>query len=158
MRNLVITRLAYCNALLYGITGELLKRLQLIQNSAARLVTGTAKYAHITQDLIKLHWLPVKQRIVYKIIVVVYKALHGMAPAYISEMLVAYTPKRLLRSSSKSHLRELRPKCITFGGRSFACCAPKLWNSLPSDVIASPTLDILKKRLKTHLFHLAYSA
>ena len=46
--------------------------------SAARLVTGTAKYAHITQDLIKLHWLPVKQRIVYKIIVVVYKALHGI--------------------------------------------------------------------------------
>ena len=156
VRNLVTTRLDYCNSLLFGISGELCKRLQLIQNSAARLVTGTAKHDHITRDLIKLHWLPIKQRIVYKIIVIAYKALHGMAPSYISDMLTEYTPRRSLRSASKSLLCEHKSNCVTFGGRAFEHSAPKLWNLLPNEVITSPSLDILKTRLKTHLFHVAY--
>ena len=142
VRNLVITRLDYCNALLYGITADLIRRLQLIQNSAARLITGTPKHAHITQDLIRLHWLPIKQRIAFKIIVLTYKALHGMAPPYISQMLTPYNPSRTLRSASKSLLSEFCPKCVTFGGRAFSRAAPTLWNSLPEYVLTSPTVDI----------------
>ena len=71
VRNLILSILDYCNAL-YGVSGELIRRLQLIQNSAARLITGTQKHSHITQDLIDLHWLPVRQRFIFKMAVLVF--------------------------------------------------------------------------------------
>ena len=66
-------RLDYCNALLYGISGGLIQRLQSVQNMAARLVTGARRRDHITSVLRQLHWLPVKQRIDFKLTVMVYK-------------------------------------------------------------------------------------
>jgi len=75
------TRL-YCNALLYGISGGLIQRLQSVQNAAARLVTGARRRDHITPVLRQLHWLPVKQRIDFT--VMVYKSLHSFALPYLS--------------------------------------------------------------------------
>ena len=157
-RNLVLSRLDYCNSLLFGVSGELHRRMQLIQNSAARLVTGSAKHDHITPDLVHLHWLPVRQRIVFKIAVLVFKALHGESPMYISEMIASYAPERTLRSSTKSLVRESAPKCVTFGGRAFSYAAPKLWNKLPSDIRNASSLDLFKKQLKFHLFNEAYAS
>ena len=81
-----------------------LGRLQIIQNSAARLITGTKKYSSITPVLQELHWLPVKSRISFKILLLTFQCLHNMAPSYLQELLKKYTPARNLRSSQKNLL------------------------------------------------------
>ena len=81
----ISSRLDYCNSLLVGVSGDLLNRLQSVQNAAARMVTGTRKYDHITPVLRGLHWLPIRQRVVYKVAMLVYKCLHGVAPSYLTE-------------------------------------------------------------------------
>ena len=65
IHSFVTTNLDYCNAILYGLPKVLLNRLQLVQNRAARIVTFTKKYEHITPSLIDLHWLPVEYRIMH---------------------------------------------------------------------------------------------
>ena len=83
----VTTNLEYCNAILNGLPKVLLNRPQLVQNRAPRIVTFTKKYEHITPSLIDLHWLPAKYRIIYKILLLVYKAVNGLSPSYISNLL-----------------------------------------------------------------------
>ena len=79
----VTNNLDYCKVMLYGLPKVLLNRLQVVQNRAPRIVTFTKKYKHITPSLIDLHWLPVEYRIIYKILLLVYKAINGLSPSYI---------------------------------------------------------------------------
>ena len=95
----------------------LLSRLQHIQNTAARVVTLSRKSCHITPILKELHWLPVSQRIVFKLMLI--KSFNDIAPIYISELLKVYTPSRNLRSSNMSLLKEPTSK-RTWGDRSFS--------------------------------------
>ena len=81
----ISSRLDYCNQLFVSVIGRLLDKLQLLQNAAARLVTGTRKFDRITPVMRELHWLPVRQRIRFKIAILVFEHLHGLAPAYLSE-------------------------------------------------------------------------
>ena len=90
----------YCNALLYGLPKYLINRLQLLQNLAAHLVTLTRRQEHITPILRSLHWLPVHYRIVLKILLLTYKALNGLAPDYIKDLLKYNDSRRTLRSST----------------------------------------------------------
>ena len=83
----VTNNLDYCKVMLYGLPKVLLNRLQVVQNRAPRIVTFTKKYKHITPSLIDLHWLPVEYRIIYKILLLVYKAINGLSPSYISSFL-----------------------------------------------------------------------
>ena len=78
MQSPVMSRLDYCNALLIGIQQDLIAKLQRLQNSAARIVSRTRKYEHITPVLIKLHWLLIKLRIQFKVLLLVYEALNGL--------------------------------------------------------------------------------
>ena len=126
----VMSRLDYCNALLIGIQQDLISKLQRLQNSAARIVSRTRKYEHITPVLIKLHWLPIKFRIQFKVLLLVYKALNGLAPKYIKEHLVHYKPRRHLRSEAKVLLDKPRTR-LKLGDRAFSISAPRLWNALP---------------------------
>ena len=86
MIKLITSRLDYCNALINGISNTTLNKLQHVQNTAARIITRTSRHSHITPVLKKLHWLPVKYRVQYKVLTHTYKALHEEYPAYIRNM------------------------------------------------------------------------
>ncbi len=151
------SRLDYCNALLGGCCARVINKLQMVQNAAARVLTRTRKYDHISPVMSTLHWLPIKHRIDFKILLIIYKALNGLAPQYLSELLLHYSPPRPLRSQNSGYLIIPRISKPTAGGRSFFYLAPKLWNNLPNTVREADTLCQFKSRLKTHLFNLAYT-
>lgn len=153
---LVLSKLDYCNVLLYGVPDCLLNKLQRVQNHAARLITGTHKYDHITPALYSLHWLPVEQRITYKLLLLTFKALNGLAPEYICDLLEPYKPCRSLRSSAQNLLKEPSFRLKTYGARSFQCAAPRSWNHLPNSMRTVTNLQTFKKNLKTELFKNAY--
>ena len=115
---LVTSRIDYCNSILYDLSQSFLIKLQ---NRAARILVNESKYAHVTPILSQLHWLPVKQRIVYKILLVVYKALNGYAPEYLSNLLNPYVPVRSLRSEDKCLLQIPLTKLISFCDKTFPC-------------------------------------
>ena len=127
-----------------------ISRLQHIQNTAARVVTLSRKSCHITPILKELHWLPVSQRIVFKLMLIVHKSVNNIAPIYISELLKVYTPSRNLRSSNMSLLKEPTSK-RTWGDRSFSVAAPRLWNHLPTKLKSCHSITRFKSLLKTHL-------
>ena len=92
----ITSRLDYCNSLMFGIPKELISQIQKRQNHAACVITKWRKCDHITPVLVDLHWLPVKQRIDFKIILLTYKDLSGLAPAYMRELLIPHPPKPTL--------------------------------------------------------------
>ena len=140
---LVFPYIDYCNSLLYGVSKSVLHRLQRVQNSAARLVLRRPRSRfESTKPLRKaLHWLPVSERICYKIAVLTFKCLNGLAPAYLAELVALHKPSRDLRSGHQ-HLMEVpRPRLERYGGRSFAAAAPLIWNALPLNVRAVSSLS-----------------
>ena len=144
------------NALLYGLPASLLVKLQRVPNTAARIVTLTPRIDHITPILKDLHWLPVKYRVQFKIIFLVWRLLNNMGPSYIRDMLSLYTPSRALRSKSEYKLVIPKTRLKSCGDRAFSVAVPTLWNKLPLTIRRAQTIDAFKQALKTFLFSLAY--
>ncbi len=147
------SRLDYCNALLGGCPATSINTLQIVQNAAARVLTRSRIYDHITTILQSLHWQHIKFCISFKILLL---ALNGIAPAYLTNLLSRYNPTRSLRSQNSGLLVVPRIAKSTKGGRAFSYLAPKLLNNLPDNVRGSDTLSLFKSRLKTHLFSQAF--
>ena len=164
--SLVHSKLDYCNSLLLNLPSAQTNRLQLVLNSAARAVTKTPKFHHITPILKSLHWLNINERIQYKVLSLTYKTLNSSRPAYLHS-LVTVNHSRSTRSSSLVTLnRPSNPSHLQLTKRSFYHEAPAMWNRLPpefrqlaplsstSPLAISPTL--FHKKLKTHLFHSSF--
>jgi hypothetical protein len=152
---LITSRLDSCNALLLHLPKCLTKKLQRVQNTAARIIMCAPRHSSISSILQELHWLPIIERIEFKICTLTWKALNKCAPNYITELLTPYTPARTLRSGDQMLLSV--PKCrVNYGERAFCIAAPKLWNSLPLVVRHHEHYDAFKVSLKTHLFRKAY--
>jgi exonuclease III len=151
----ITSRLDSCNALLYHLPSRLLRKLQRVQNTAARIVTRSPKHCSITSVLQELHWLPVSARIEFKICTVTWKALNGRAPAYIVDLLTPHTTGRRLRSADQALLHV--PRCrVNYGERAFSIAAPRLWNGLPAYLRKVQHFDSFKSKLKTHYFTKSY--
>ena len=133
----ISSKLDYCNGLLYGSPSSEIQKLQRLQNAAARLITRTKKSDHITPVLINLHWLPIKHRVVFKLLLYTYKALHGLAPDYLANLSTFYKPVRTLRSSGPT-MSVPRSRTSTYGDRSFACVSPRPWNQVPDFITPRP--------------------
>ena len=152
------SRIDYCNSLLYGVSDYNISRLQRIQNCAARIITNTKKYDHITPVLRKLHWLPVRYRIQYKILLITYKAITGMAPDYLCSLISIKVSDKSLRSSKQIILHVPASKLKSYGDRSFSVAGLVLWNRLPESVKSVKTLNHFKSLLKTYLFDAVFNS
>ena len=149
----------YCNPLLSGCPQSVIRQLQRVQNNAARLILRLRKTEHISPHLASLHWLPVSERIHYKISTIVYNTVYTTLPRYLYDLLSLYTPARPLRSAADtSALCVPSVRTATFGFRSFSHSGPTVWNSLPLHIRSSDSVSKFKCRVKTHLFDRAYNS
>ena len=149
---LVLSKIDCCNSLYYKLKSCSIKKLQSIQNSAARIVMKTNRFdrVHSADLLMKLHWLKIEDRIVYKLLVLVYKCIEKKAPNDLSALIVL---------SDRSRHKKLVERCYksSYGERAFSVCGPKLWNSLPHDLRAINSIEKFKEKLKTYLFKKSYN-
>ena len=149
---LVISSLDYCNVLYHGIEQTKLDQLQSIQNRACRIIFGLKRDVDVDSYLMKLHWLKIRERIIFKMLLLVYKSLIGLAPGYLAELLT-------YNNISGSRAPSLHIPMISspLGSRAFMCQAPKHWNELPCDIKCSVNVNVFKKKLKTYLFKKSYN-
>jgi len=153
----ILSRLDYCNALLYGSPKSVIRPMQLVQNAAARLVFRSKITQDITPLLRQLHWLPVETRIQYKICCILYKIAEGTAPEYLSDLVNKHIPPRVVRSAFQNKfVKAPKFQREVHGGRCLSVAADRLWNQLPLSLRLCPSLPSFKGNLKTHLFREAF--
>ena len=160
---LVSNWLDYCNSLFKSLSKFNLRKLQCIQNTAARIVSNTSRYTSITPTLKKLHWLSVEQRTVFNAAKLVYKFLHTGFPKYFAPYLSSYSSSYSTRRSQSVGNFLIIPKfyvsvhkSVKKFSNSLAFDAPTVWNALPDEIHASPSLASFRKQLKTFLYTKAY--
>jgi hypothetical protein len=152
----VTSRLDQNNSMLVGQPKKNLKCLQNVQNAAARLIVGLKKKDHVTPTLMKLHWLPIEYRILYKILLLTFKSLNGHGPGYLKELLNKYIPSRSLRSETENILLVPKTHYVSTQKRAFGVRAPAEWNHLPCHLRHIDNVDAFKTALKTYFFKMAY--
>ena len=124
-----------------------LAKLQRVHNTSARVIPGQRKFDHITPSLIELHWLPVRQRVTFKLATLTFKLIHTHQPAYLFELIANYQPVRLLRSSNH-RLLCVNPTRTVLASRGFKHSAVTVWNDLPVDIRNIDTFCGFRRRLK----------
>src|SRR5664279_6506188 len=158
-RSIVMSKLDYCNAVLYGSPKTTIAVLQRVQNSLARVVLLLKICASASPLLQSLHWLHIDARISFKIAVITYKVRSTNTPVYLSSILSenSLLSSMVLRSASRP-LLSVRCMRTEHGRRAFHIAAPTVWNSLPTDIQLASSLNVFKKRLKMFLFAIAYNS
>jgi hypothetical protein len=154
----VTSRIDYCNIILAEAPKAITDKLQRVLNAAARVVSGTRKFDRGLTRLLRdeLHWLSVRERVVFKLAVMVHQCLNGRTPSYLMNHCIPVSnvaSRRHLRSASRHLLIVPRYRLSTYGRRAFSVVGPMVWNSLP-DAIRDPAIsaDSFRRSLKTFLF------
>ena len=122
------------NRLLFGASNKNISRLLRIQNNLARVVTNHGKYDRITPILAELHWLPIRERIEFKLCTLTYKVRTNKQPAYLASCLTEFVPTRTLRSASRHLLTVPQTRTVT-ASRRFSVAAPTAWNRIRSQFV-----------------------
>ena len=149
------SRLDYCNSLLYGVPDHHVQKLQRVMNASARLIFCAPKHplhCHITPLLKQLHWLPIRLRIEFKILLITFKVLQGSAPKYLIDLISVLPPSRYDLWRNNKGILLSTPKRFTkatMGDRSFMTAAPRLWNSFPISIRPACTTNDFKQKPKT---------
>ena len=155
----VLSRIDYCNSLLFGSAHDVTFHLLRKQNYAARVILRLPMSSSITIHINSLHWLPVKVRSTYKIACLCYHCHSSTAPSYVTDM-PHRKPLHTRNTHSSSYTMPLlnRPahSKATLGDRSFSFTSSSVWNSIPNDVRCAPSLSSFKSPLKTYLFRSVY--
>ena len=155
----VLSRIDYCNSLLFGSTHDVTSHLQRIQNYAALVILRLPMSSSITMHLGLLHWLPVKVRSTYEIACLCYHCHSSTAPSSVTDMLHK-NPLHTRNTRPSSYTTPLLNRPVhskaTIGDHSFSFASSSVWNSIPNDVRCAPSLSSFKSRLKTYLFRSAY--
>ncbi len=146
------------NSLLYGLSSKDIKRLQRLQNRAAKLIFTAKKSDHVSPLLQQLHWLPIQERIIFKLLTVTYKCWNETAPPYLTELITPYQPNRTLRSSSDTRILTKPQTRYTSSSKGFYAAAPNLWNNLHYQIRHAQSLSDFKISLKTHLSHTYFAS
>jgi len=153
MRTLVLSKLDYANALLLGCKQTDISRLQRLHNKAACIIYQVPRFHSTSVLLNNLHWLPINKRILFKILMYIYKCINDLAPVYLADSISLFTPSREgLRSSMDTTRLSVARSNRKYGAGSFSLEGPKLWNNIPCVVRTSPTIMVFKTSLKGHLF------
>ena len=147
---LVFSKLYYCSSVWSSTTKKNIKKLQNVQNFAARIITRSRKFDRITPVLKELKWLSVQSMLIYRDCVLVFKCLRGFAPDYLAKM---------FKKRSEIHNKDTRnknkmdiPRYRTAAGqRTFYYRAVSLWNNLPGSLTELANLALFKKELMRHL-------
>lgn len=145
MHSIVGSRLDYCNVLLYGVNKSVIQKFQKVQNAAARLISKRRKRDSVSDVLIDLHWLPVEQRIIFKLLVLTYKIVNGIAPQVLCSLISLRNEGELLLDNVYLN--------TNYGRRSFTYAAPRYWNALPINIRRANSVDAFKRATKHLLFN-----
>ena len=157
IQSLVLSRLDYCNALLAGSPDCYLRKLQSIQNIACRIICRLRKYDHVSTFMLDLHWLKVRERITFKIAIMMFRCIHGTAPSYLIDLLNFRGNTRSLRTTTHRHIQPaLMSNSQAFKG-AFQSCGPLLWNELPRHLVVIDNEADFRKKLNTYLYTKSYS-
>ena len=134
-----------------------MNRLQIVQNHAARLITLSTRRDHVQPTLKSVHWLPIAERVIFKVALLVCTCLHNLAPKYLEELLQRHVPARPLRSSYMYMNRLVKPPHrLKHTEKAFSVGGPNIWNALSLKTRESESLSTFKVNLTTELFKKAF--
>ena len=125
-------------------------------NSIQYKLKDRRDHRSMTAALCELHWLPIAQRLEFKVLTLMHSAVHTSTPRYLSDRVSMYAPSRSLRSGTQSLAVVPRINLEHYGRRAFSCAGPSMWNALPLDIRTQQDPDRFRKDLKTHLFNVAF--
>ena len=151
---LICSRIDYCNIVFVGLQNSTIDRLQSVLHTAACIITGVKVMftSHLPRET--LRWLPVTQRITFKLCPTIYKALHGMTPSYSADFcrpVAATHYRQRLRSATHGDLVVPRNR-LELGKRAFTVAGPTAWNNLPLSVPLAPSITTFKTAFKKQVF------
>ena len=151
INSLVFSKLFYCSSIWSTTCEGNIKKLQLVQNFAARIISGLGKYDHVTPILKEIHWIPVKKQLFYRDAVLAFKCMKGLAPNYLSSLFITRESVSRKTTRQSDHILNLLPFTSATGQKSFQYRIAKLWNSLPSNIKLCGSISNFKINLKKEL-------
>ena len=155
-QRLVVSKLDYCNSLLLGTPEGYLDCLQAIQNMPCRVICKLRKFSRVSSSMKALHWLKIREHIVYKVANFVYRCLNGTSLSHLNDLLPVHQTVRTLRSSTSCDITPIFCKTELAKGDSYSAAGPRTWINLPKEVKGETNHLRFRKEVKTHLFKKSY--
>ena len=147
VHSVISCRLDYCNSMYFNIKKSNVKKLQKVQNAAARIVAQKRYRESISGTLKDLHWLRIESRVIFKLLLLTYKYIKGKCPPHFNFQYKSYN------THPNDYLMLKTISCKTkYGKRAFTYLAPRLWNALPVKIKTEENIQLFKSMVKTMLF------